>query len=347
MIFRSILLAGSLVLGCLVSPAGAEPRAVGVMGFSFDAPHRERLVQSLLFYPAEAGGMPEWVGDNAVFRGIPLRRDAKPERAKHPLVVVSHGSGGSAANLTWLASRLAGAGFVVAVPNHQGSTSGDSKPETTIPAIWERPADISRLLDAIAASPAVGALVDGSNITALGFSLGGATMLTLAGAELRAGRLAQFCDENPETIGCPWLAKGNLLIPGHVDLHRIDSERFNAAYPDPRIKRFVAIDPAFVPALEIETIKRISAPVQIINLGSAETFPTGLNAEHIAGAISSSEYQTVTGANHFDFLGECKRLGWFYIWMEGDDPVCTEEGSRTRGEIHDEIAGKVLAFLRR
>lgn len=330
----------------LTPPAFAESREVGAMNFTFDASHRDRLAQSVIFYPAEKGGYPEWLGDNAVFKGVRVQRDAKPERRKHPLIIISHGSGGNASNLTWLAKGLAKAGFVVAIPNHQGSTSSDSTPETTIPAVWERPADMSRLLDAISASPSVSALADMSDVTALGFSLGGLTVLTLAGVQVHADSLAKFCDEYPDDIGCPWLANGNDLIPGHVDLHRIDSVRFNAPYPDARIRRFVAIDPGFAPAFDTDSLKRINVPVQIVNLGAIESLPTGVRADQVASTIPNSKYDTVAGAVHFDFLGECKRLGWFYIWMEGDDPVCSESGNRSRQDIHEEIAQKILAFLK-
>ncbi len=346
MTLKSTITASAAALVLLAASARAQETAVGAMSFTFDAAHRDRLVQSIIFYPAEKGGYPEWLGDNAVFKGVRVQRDAKPERRKHPLIVISHGSGGNAANLTWLAKRLAEQGFVVAIPNHQGSTSSDSTPETTIPAVWERPTDVSRLLDAVSASPPVSALVDTSDVTALGFSLGGLTVLSLADAQVHAAGLAKYCDDFPGSMECVWFDKGNALIPGHVDLHVIDATRFDAHYGDPRIKRVVAIDPAFATSFDMGALARITAKVQIVNLGTDETLPAGVKADRIAAAIPGALYDTVAGAIHFDFLGECKRLGWFYIWMEGDDPVCTEAGSRSRADIHDEIAQKILAFLK-
>jgi predicted dienelactone hydrolase len=344
MTIKTALAAAAFAL--LAAPAIAQEKQVGAMSFTFDAAHRERLVQSVIFYPADKGGLQEWLGDNVVFKGERVRRDAKPERGKHPLVVVSHGSGGNAAGLAWLATRLAAQGFVVAIPNHQGSTSADSTPETTIPAMWERPADISRLLDEIAASPSVSALVDENDISALGFSLGGAVALKMVGVRFHASALAAFCDETPDAIGCPWLAKGNALIPGHVDLHKIDAERFDAAYPDARIKRIVAIDPGFAPAVDMSSLSAVTADVQIINLGGADKLPTGVNAAQISKAIAHSRYDTVVGADHFDFLPECKTLGWFYIWLEGDDPVCSQSSGASRAAIHEAAAQKILSFLK-
>jgi predicted dienelactone hydrolase len=346
MIFKNLLSASLLTVALHVPLAHAEAARVGVMSFSFDAAHRDRLVQSLIFYPTEKGGMPEWTGDNAVFKGVRLQRDAKPERAAHPLLVISHGSGGNAAGMAWLAEKLASQGYVVAIPNHQGSTSADSTPETTIPAVWERPADLSRLVDAMIASPSVSVLFDQNNITAIGFSLGGVAALKLAGVTFDAEKLAEFCDAQPDAIGCPWLAKGNALIPGHVDLHKVDAGKFNASSPDKRFKRIVVIDPGFAPAVGTESLTRVSTPVQVINLGDADAMPEGVDARHIASAIPNGGHELVAGASHFDFLPECKAFGWFLIWLEGDDPVCSQTGSRARSEIHEEAARRILLFLK-
>ena len=212
--------------------------------------------------------------------------------------------------------------------------------------MWERPADISALLDEIAASPSVSGLVDENDISALGFSLGGAVALNLGGVRFKADALAAFCEENKEAIGCPWLAKGNELIPGHVDLRKIDAERFGAAYPDARIRRIIAVDPGFAPAIDPASLSAVTAQVQIINLGDAGEMPKGLNTAHISKAIARSRYDSIAGADHFDFLPECKPLGWFYIWMEGDDPICSQSSGGSRAKVHEIAAQKILSFLK-
>ena len=76
-----------------------------------------------------------------------------------------------------------------------------------------------------------------------------------------------------------------------------------------------------------------------------EAIAPGIRADQIAKSIPHARYETIVGANHFSFLAECKALGWVFVMMEGDDPVCTETSARSRAEIHEEIAGKVLSFL--
>jgi predicted dienelactone hydrolase len=316
---------------------------VGVMNFTFDTPQRDRLVQALVWYPAMNGGHIEYVGDNAVFKGTEVKRDAVPDGAKHPLIIFSHGSGGNAAGLGWISERLAAEGYVVIAANHQGSTSGDSTPETNV-KIWEQPQDVSSMLDAISASPALQRIVDFSDISAIGFSIGGHTVLALAGATAEAGVFAKFCDDNKDSPNCIWFDRGNDLIKGHVDLHKLDPSLFAKNLTDNRIDRVVAIDPGIAPAMNAKSLSTISAATLLINLGEGEAIPLGVRADQIAKTIPHARYETIAGANHFSFLAECKALGWAFIMMEGDDPVCTES-ARSRREIHEEIAGKILAFL--
>ncbi len=316
---------------------------VGVMNFTFDSPQRERLVQALVWYPAKTGGHIEYVGDNAVFKGTVANRDAMPDGAKHPLIIFSHGSGGNAAGLGWISERLAAEGYVVIAANHQGSTSGDSTPETNV-KIWEPPQDMSAMLDAISASPALQRIVDVKNVTAIGFSMGGHTVLALAGTTAKVDAFAQFCDDHKDSPNCIWFDRGNDLIKGHVDLHKLDPSLFEMNLSDKRIGRVIAVDPGVAQALDASSLNAISVPTLLINLGQGEAIPLGVRADQMANSIPHARYETITGANHFSFLAECKALGWAYVMMEGDDPVCTES-SRSRAEIHEEITGKIVAFL--
>ena len=322
----------------------AHAGEVGVMNFTFDAPQRHRLVQALVWYPSIRGGHIENIGDNAVFKGTVANRDAVPDGVKHPLIILSHGSGGNAAGLGWISERLAAEGYVVIAANHQGSTSGDSTPETNV-KIWEPPQDMSSTLDAISASPALQRIVDVNNTTAIGFSMGGHAVLALAGATAKVDAFAQFCDDHKDSPNCIWFDRGNDLIKGHVDLHKLDPLQFEMNLSDKRIGRVIAIDPGVAQALNSKSLSAISVPTLLVNLGEGEAIQLGIRADQIAKSIPHARYETIVGANHFSFLAECKALGWAFVMMEGDDPVCTETSARSRAELHEEIAGKVLAFL--
>lgn len=323
----------------------AHAAETGVMNFTFDAPHRDRLVQTTIWYPAESGGYREQVGDNPVFRGVEGRRDAKPEVKKHPLIVFSHGSGGNPANLSWIASRLAGAGFVVAMPVHQGTTSSDSTPEQTL-RVWERSDDISALLDRLLSSPSTHSLIDENNVTAMGFSLGGFTALSLVGVRAQAAPLAQYCDQHPENSTCIWFDRGTAGIKGHADLHLIDVTRFQASATDKRFTRFVAIDPAFTNTFEAQSLAEVNVPGLIVSMGEGSVVPEMVRADRLHKLMPRVKFEPVPGANHFSFLAECKPLAFFYLWLEEEDPICMETGNKTRGSLHETIAQKILAYLK-
>jgi predicted dienelactone hydrolase len=296
-----------------------------------------------VWYPSIKGGHIEYVGDNAVFKGTAANRDAVPDGVKHPLIIFAHGSGGNAAGLGWIAERLAAEGYVVIAANHQGSTSGDSTPETNV-KIWQPPQDMSAMVDAISTSPSLQRIVDANNITAIGFSMGGHAVLALAGGTAELGAFAKFCDDYKDSPNCIWFDRGNGSIKGHVDLHKLDPLQFEMNVSDKRVGRVIAIDPGVAQALNFESLSTISVPTLLINLGEGEAIPLGVRANQIENAIPNARYKTIAGANHFSFLAECKALGWAYVMLEGDDPVCTES-ARSRVEIHDEIADKIVTFL--
>lgn len=99
-----------------------------------------------MWYPAISDQVPELIGQNALFYGFHAYRDATTDSEPKPVVLLSHGSGGNAKGIGWLASDLATRGFVVLAVNHLGTTSRDSLP-SAINHIWERPNDLKALLD--------------------------------------------------------------------------------------------------------------------------------------------------------------------------------------------------------
>jgi predicted dienelactone hydrolase len=336
------------IIGCAMAMTILSPclaAEVGVANFTFNAAHRDMPVQALVWYPAMAGRFTDSIGKDAVFQGVEAYRNAKPEQGKHPLVVLSHGAGGNAANLGWLSAKLVAQGYIVAVPNHPGSTSGDSAPETNAKA-WERPLDMTALLSALETANGWQRLIDQSDITAMGFSMGGYTALALGGARVEKETFAKYCDDNKTAEDCVWYDRGNGFIKGHIDLHTVDAKSFEGNYADPRITRVVAIDPAIAQAFNAASLRDMKKPTLVINLGSDGSVPEGVDGKAIVSKIPGAARANVEGANHFTFLGNCKTFGWFFILLDGDDPICTEVSERRRSEMHDEIANRIVAFLK-
>ena len=123
-----------------------------------------------------------------------------------PLIVISHGLGSNPDTLQYLSQHLASHGFAIAVPEHPKTGSREvatflsdlSKSPQSEESV-QRPLDVKYLLDALEqktkTEPLWRKLLNPEQVGLIGHSLGGYTVLTLAGAQIN---LNQEC-RIPET----------------------------------------------------------------------------------------------------------------------------------------------------
>ncbi|CAN7665800.1 alpha/beta hydrolase family protein [Aminobacter sp. LjRoot7] len=329
------------VSACFASEAGVKEVSVAQPG---------RDLAVTVWYPAGSGGKPTVVGDNKVFKGAAASVDAPAVPGRHPLVLLSHGSGSSVKAMGWLATELAKAGFVVAGPNHPGTTSGFSTPAET-PKLWQRAGDLSAVIDALVKDPAWNSVVDADRIGVVGFSLGGATAMELSGARANLEAYASYCD-GYKKWDCAWFASGvgyvndEKVTVDKVDLRSIDRARFEQSNLDPRIKTAVLADPGLAQAYDANSLKQIDIPMHFINLGEGDSIPLAVISDQLAKLTPKGTYATVAGATHFSFLPECKEGAAELLKSFGEfDPICSDEASRPRSELHAEMIGLVKDAL--
>lgn len=122
-----------------------------------------------------------------------------------PLIVVSNGLGAKRDRFEELANHLASHGFGVVIPDHPGSDrqrqkdflKGLYKENFDATDFVDRPLDISYILDELEQINAFSFdnQLNLEQVGIFGYSLGGTTALSLAGAQFDLAKLAQDCDQ--------------------------------------------------------------------------------------------------------------------------------------------------------
>ncbi|QIG51218.1 alpha/beta fold hydrolase [Nordella sp. HKS 07] len=334
MIKRSFCSAGFWLLAVTFAHAAD---AVGFRETTLDK-GGERPLHVSMWYPTNSDGETAIVGENRAFLGVPAIRDAAPAPGSQPLVVLSHGYGGSWRNLNWLAEELSRHGYIVAAPDHPGTTTFDQDPGRAA-MLWERPRDLSRVIDALAADASLAGEVDVSRVAAIGHSLGGWTVTALAGAHFETDRFKKDCRNNTSPRVC--------VLEKELGLGQPELERDMS---DPRLKAFVSLDLGLARGFSPESLAALQVPSLVIAAGiDIGGLPPKLESGYLADHLPkrSSTYVEIPDAMHFSFMGLCKPGAVALIEKEepGNGVACKDGGTRTREEIHRVIAYLVIGFL--
>jgi predicted dienelactone hydrolase len=350
----SMRLTKFLLAFCLCTSAtpllAADP--IGVRKISVVSQDNPRPLAVTVWYPAAAAGAQSAIAQDRIFEIPAASKDAQLLKGRFPLVLLSHGSGSRVEGMGWIAAGLAEAGFIVAGPNHPGTTSGDSTPAAT-PKIWERTGDISAVITSLSADPQWKASIDPTRIGVLGFSLGGTTVLELAGARADLSAYIRYCGEHADMMDCRWFAGGRGYAGGEqiavepFDLKTINRARFEQSNRDPRIASVVAVDPGLATVLTPQSLKNINIPITIVNLGSSGRIPVAVLAEKLAKQVPNAAYTRVDNSDHFSFLPVCKQGAADFLKSVGElDPIC-EDAGRPRIDIHEELTGIITRAFER
>lgn len=300
---------------------------------------RPRPLTTQLWYPVTQG---EEVGVSIGPAASPLflagsAVPGAPVAAERPLplVLLSHGTGGAALQLAWLGTRLAARGYVVAAVNHHGNTGIEPyRPEGFV-LLWERVKDLSAVLDQLLAHPTFGPAIDGGRIGAAGFSAGGYTVLSLAGARLdraRFERLLATAEAPPEFPDLREAAASTALNCRLVEA--------GAAYSDPRVKAVLALAPALGEALTDDGVAGIGIPISIVVGGADAITPADRNARRYAEAIPGARLTVLPGVGHYTFLAECTERG-----RELLPQLCRDAPGTDRRAVHERVAGHALDWF--
>lgn len=252
---------------------------------------------------------------------------------QYPLILLSHGSGGEYSNHNWLIESLLENGYMVAAPNHPFNTTRDNSDSGVI-SVWERPADMSLLLDHLLKEEKWSILIDENRIAAAGFSSGGYTVLALAGAIYDRELITAYCNSEERGPDCD-LAN---------DFSEVDYSRSSMSYKDERIKSVFAMAPAVGTAMTEESLGNIQVPVFIIAAKDDELAYVSHNAIRYAENIPTSTLELLPSGGHFIFL-ECAVVTHIADWFIGELDLCGKQFDVDREGIRDAVASKAVSFF--
>ena len=260
-----------------------------------------------------------------------------------PLIVISHGTGGSNTGHSDTAAALAQAGYVVVAVTHTGDnyrdTSGVGKGTHLLP----RARHVSRTIDFMLRTWPEHAQIDQHRIGMFGHSAGGFTALVVAGAEPDLTRTATLCRHQPEAWTCRYVERHGL------SRDKLAGQKNIAWSHDPRVRSIAIAAPAVGYAFDRERLAHVNIPVQ---LWGAETDDiVDDSADLIRRALPAPpEYHRVAKAGHFSFLMPCngtmRTLITVMHWF-GTEAVCDDPAGFDRERFHQDFNRSLVGFFRR
>jgi len=186
-----------------------------------------------------------------------------------PVIVISHGVAEDSNSYAYLAKHLATYGFAVAAIEHPGTNAkkfqdffaGLGAPPNPNEFV-NRPLDIKYLLDELerrAQSEPNLAQLNLQQVGLIGHSLGGSTVLTLAGAKINLVKLRRDCRQN-KTL--------NVSVLLQCRAADLPNKTYN--FIDPRVKAVIAINPLTSEIFGESELSQIQLPLMFVG-GSQDT----------------------------------------------------------------------------
>lgn len=235
---------------------------VGFKTLKIQDPENNINFPCAIFYPTDVSSQDVKLAPYRIF----VSPDAPIKKNKSlPLIMLSHGSGGTYLAYRDLIASLVKNSFVVACPLHYGNNRDDNHLVADQKNLILRPRHIKLSLDSILK-------IDDfltEQIAFIGHSMGGYTGLILAG-------------------GIGWLKQGHML----------------PANQEKRFKSFVLLSPAGGYFMAPKTLDKITSPLQVW-IGEKDNVTPLIQSEFIRDHLPEKtfcDFHLVKNGNHFSFL---------------------------------------------
>ena len=280
----------------LVASLVAQQRSAGYQTQRIVDEARKRPIHLDIWYPTAT--QPEQLHRYGLSTGR-VAADGELAGERLPVVLLSHGAMGTAANYSWLAEHLARRGYVVLGVSHFGESpvfGADSLDPAAAGQFNDRTRDLnSALTYLLERSPFAGRL-DGTRLAAIGHSSGGASVLMLAGVAFSAADLAAYCASGARAAdkGCQYPAG--------------DDERTRqppVASPR-RFRAMVVLDPAVGPGFTQSALRALEIPTMVIGSARNDFLPYASHAGRVSAYVPAAHVVRLDrGEGHFVYVDEC------------------------------------------
>jgi len=232
--------------------------------------------------------------------------DADFMDGRFPLVVISHGNGGSHLLYRTISTYLAKNGYVVAMLEHYGNNRNNNRLENTTENLINRPRHVILTIDEMLAENRFAKYILKESIAVIGHSMGGYTALALAG-------------------GVPRTEEGLKV--------EVSS--------DPRVKAIVLMAPGagwFMHGLE-----NVNIPILLLT-AERDPITPAWNGEVVLKGVpdpSNVSFRIIENAGHFSFLSPFPA-----IMKRADFPPSTDPEGFDRELFHKQLPIDILEFLK-
>ena len=262
----------------------------------------------LVLYPSNTPGQPENIGPYT----LEVALDAPSKPGPLPLVLISHGTGGSPLTHRLLAHALARQGFVVGLPRHHANHRDDNSWHNTPDNLVARPRHLSLAIDGLLAE--FGAALRPDWVALIGHSLGGYTGLALAGG--RPGSLPhEHADGTPQRI---------------------------PVVPDARVRALVLLAPATVWYRAAAALRNVRVPILLL-MGEKDEWTPDFHAQIVLqGVVDRQQVQhhVIENAGHYSFLSPFPPERTDPAFPPSQDPPGFD-----RAQFQPALQAEILAFL--
>jgi predicted dienelactone hydrolase len=314
------------------------------------AEHKELRVR--VWYPAVVGAVetPQWIGpvDAPLFAAGSAAENAEmtPAMNGYPLIVLSHGTGGSAEQMAWLGTALARAGFIAAAVDHPGNNATEPYTPAGFLLLWERATDLSEVIDGMLADPEFGKRIDDSRIGAAGFSLGGYTVLEVGGARTDISQFFDLCKQQPNATVCSVPEMKGMGSMGKVleavrKTDGVSLARSSESYADKRVRAVFAIAPPARETLTPESLHEMRVPVEVVAGADDPIVPVADSVEYVRQHVRGMRgFVLPGGVGHYTFLDACTAAG-----KDSLPQLCVDKPGVDREAVHAQVAGMAVQFF--